>query len=242
MASSTPWQIVNYGSKRITSRDIDKLLFGRTETGSHKRQPRALQETHAPSLARQPPNSKTGLGSPSKQQFMWAVGGEGWRRGPVEDMEKITEPFPRRRSFHGTISTRKPILGSSSTARHVRAARREFPPIHNSSRNADLALAAGDGDVHLRDIVVVSNGLKALNISTIGRAGSLTISMASTPHIGLPRNNMRTHSIPSIREIDIADVVRPSHQPTFISPVATMWASQMPGDGSMPLMESRPCW
>ena len=57
---NSQWQIVNYGSRGNTSRDIDKLLFGTTETGSHKRQPRALQETHAPPLARQTQN-RTGV-------------------------------------------------------------------------------------------------------------------------------------------------------------------------------------
>jgi hypothetical protein len=158
--------------------------------------------------------------------------------------EENTEPCPRRRSFHGTITTRKtckPILVStvSSTAGHVRGCHREFPPIHHSSDNADLTLAAGDLVVHLRDIVVVSNGLK--DFSTFPQSGSLTISMASTPHIALPRNNLRTHHIPSILEMDIADVVRVSHQPTLISPVATMRASQMPGEAFMSLMEWRPC-
>jgi hypothetical protein len=170
---------------------------------------------------------------------MWAIGG-GVASRPRGGGEENTEPCPRRRSFHGTITTRKtrkPILVStvSSTAGHVRGCHREFPPIHHSSDNADLTLAAGDLVVHLRDIVVVSNGLK--DFSTFPPSGSLTISMASTPHIALPRNSLRTQTIPSILEMDIADVVKVSHQPTLISPVATMRASQMPGEAFMSLME-----
>ncbi|KAM0698975.1 hypothetical protein Q7P36_001019 [Cladosporium allicinum] len=112
-------------------------------------------------------------------------------------------------------------------------------PVRHSSDHADLALAAGDGDIHLRDNVFVSNGLKALNIPP---SSSLTILVASTSHKALPRNIMRTHSFPSILEIDIADVVRPSHQPTLKSPVAIRTASHMPGEASVPFMDWMPCW
>jgi hypothetical protein len=198
---------------------------------------------HVPPLARQSQN-RTGVALKAAIHVgsRWRRGvAAPWRwRGKTRSLAHVVGPFTVP-----LVLASQPILDPrlvSSTAGHVRAAHREFPPIHHSSGNADLTLAAGDGIVHLRDMVFVSNGLKLEKLSTFPPSGSLTISMASTPHIALPRNIMTEHSIPSILETDIADVVKVSHQPTLISPVATMRASQMPGEACMSLMEWRPCW
>jgi hypothetical protein len=71
----TQRQTVSYKSKNITSRDIDKLLFGRVRDYWFTNDSPELSKSKKCTFHHSHDKVKIGLGSPSKQQFMWAVGG-----------------------------------------------------------------------------------------------------------------------------------------------------------------------
>jgi hypothetical protein len=147
-------------------------MFGSKETGRDRHD--RFTQTTAPSSPRnarpstrtpQTQNRTSRTGVALKQALMWASVERGvaapWRKWRAKDGALPTSSHPsvfHRCYYNSQVHPRR------LTAGHVTAAHREFPPVRHSSDHADLALPAGDGHIHLRDIVFVSNGLKALNL------------------------------------------------------------------------------